>query len=526
MSNAFYRFLNRFITRSTVKAEPINAQFDAVEDGFDTVDGQLSRAVKITGLTNGGEVAKTPSTFLQLDASGNPTASATVPFSPNFSGNRLQSVGTGTSGTDAPNLNQVQQLISEAAFGSPEVIAMPSLVGNALKQWRVKADETGTEFAFALPQSTNTGEQLVTVAGTPTWKLPGNNLLLFSSMDWGELGWTKGSSAVQISSESAYSQMSGVWDVGTITSGLEIVKVADAYAPRATVGASYTASVHFLCVGTAQNKVQLFVRFLDASYVALGSDTTTNVSASNDGVLRGYSVTAVAPGSAAYVVCGLKSTASITLGNNLYATRFQIEASSSPSAWMDTRSFSYLADYTANVQHTESLGNVTVGIGIGFGTGKLAFRTNSSSVSTETVSATVRAENVTAGNGTIDLACKRAIFSKTLGFASVYDNGNTGASQTVNWYNGQKQKSAITANTTITLTAPDSDIVLDGLRWRGTFSGAGGWTLAFTSAATINWAGGILPTSANGMLTTTGKVIEVLADWDGSQFVLRWSNLY
>ena len=210
MSNAFYRFLNRFIPRSTVKAEPINAQFDAVEDGFDTVEGQLSRAVKITGLTNGGEVTPTANSFLLLNGSSAPTATQTLTFSPNFGGYRIQNVATGTAGTDATNLNHIQQLISDAAYGSTTTLAVPTVVGQAGKQLHVKSDETGTEWKFAVPQTTGTGESLVSVAGVPTWKMPGNNLLLFSSMDWGELGWTKGSSAVQISSESAYSQASGV----------------------------------------------------------------------------------------------------------------------------------------------------------------------------------------------------------------------------------------------------------------------------------------------------------------------------
>jgi hypothetical protein len=101
-----------------------------------------------------------------------------------------------------------------------------------------------------------------------------------------------------------------------------------------------------------------------------------------------------------------------------------------------------------------------------------------------------------------------------------------GATKTIDWYNGQKQSGTLDQNCTITLTAPDTDIVLDGLRLRLTFGGAGGWTTTFTSTATINWAGGVAPTAANGMLTTTSKVLECLFDWDGTIFVGRWTNLY
>jgi len=77
----------------------------------------------------------------------------------------------------------------------------------------------------------------------------------------------------------------------------------------------------------------------------------------------------------------------------------------------------------------------------------------------------------------------------TITFESEHDNGNSGASKTIDWGNGQQQKLTLTANCTLTFTAPDGP---------GTFSlrliqdATGNRTV--TWPASVKWPGGTAPT--------------------------------
>ena len=382
-----------------------------------------------------------------------------------------------------------------------------------------------------MPQTTGTGEILSSSAGAVSWKINGGNLLRFASAGWGDnnyttaKGWTFGTGGGCVF-ETGRREF-GVLTTGSTAAAGDMAFTSTAEAVQITAGTTYIASCQIACFGgSTANKLTLVLRYLNSSKVQTGSDFTVNVSASTDGIYRRFAVSGAAPLGALYAIVGIKKSVGSLSSGAFYANNFQLEQGSAVTPFLDVRTDEFLRDYTYNIEHNLSGYNVSLDIGqTGAGTAALTFRTNPSAPATKTVSATTRNETVTAGSGTIDWAFKRMIFGKVVGFASVYDNGNTSTAQTIDWYNGQKQKSAITANTTITLTAPDSDIVLDGLRWRGTFSGAGGWTVAFTSTATIRWIGNESPTAANGMVTTAGQELEAVFDWDGTRFVGRWTNM-
>ena len=58
----------------------------------------------------------------------------------------------------------------------------------------------------------------------------------------------------------------------------------------------------FCALAQRKTKVQLFVRFLDASYVALGSDKRRKYICKRHGTTRGCSVTAQLPGFSAIML--------------------------------------------------------------------------------------------------------------------------------------------------------------------------------------------------------------------------------
>lgn len=519
MANSFFNFLTRFVSGTTVKAGPVNDRFTEVQSGFDNVETASKSSLKVTGYSSSSGIAATPDSFLMLNASGTPYASATLSFAPNFGGFKAQNLGDGVAASDAITYGQAQTLINTAAYGSPTVVSLPSLSGNALKTLRVNAGGVTPEWADALPITTGTGEVLCSVSGNPTWAGVGRNLLPYSNFEWGGTGWDLATNIIVDENQPIGKGTTGIVDIGTVASGVDAVKLADTHAISCQPSDAYTASVLFGCAFSAQNKVTLFLRFLDLSYAPVGSDFTVNVSALNDSTVRRYLVTATAPISSAYVVCGLKTSASITLGNKLFASQFQLEAGSSASPWSDVRSYKYVADYMAYVNHTADLDGYTASIGVGFADANIDFLSGNDAT-TATAQIKARNEVVGVGEGTLDVTCKKAIFSNVIGYAGLVVNGALGATPTIDFMAGAKQSGSLSANAVITLTAPPSDIVFEAKLYLKQ-DATGSRTATFASAATIKHVGG----SAKAPQTAANSETCYNVTWDGARFIISGYDL-
>ena len=95
-------------------------------------------------------------------------------------------------------------------------------------------------------------------------------------------------------------------------------------------------------------------------------------------------------------------------------------------------------------------------------------------------------------------------------FASEVDNGNSGATDTIDWTAGNKQKSTLTANCTYTFSpAPlgPTNLVLRLIQ------DVGGTNTA-TWPATVHWTGGVAPT-----ITATGNAVDIVSFYyDGTNY--------
>lgn len=99
--------------------------------------------------------------------------------------------------------------------------------------------------------------------------------------------------------------------------------------------------------------------------------------------------------------------------------------------------------------------------------------------------------------------------TKTANWSSEIDNGDSGASDTITWANGNKQKSTLTDNVTYTFTDPNGPC---SLIFR-LIQDAGG-TNTVTWPAEVYWAGGSAPT-----ITATGDAVDVVAFYfDGTNY--------
>lgn len=144
-------------------------------------------------------------------------------------------------------------------------------------------------------------------------------------------------------------------------------------------------------------------------------------------------------------------------------------------------------------------GNFIVEVGAGSGTGSDgAFQVKSE--------AAAIIFDVTEANG---LQVGRSGASKTVFFAEETDNGNSGTADTINWNNGNKQKSTVTDDVTYTFTAPAGPC---NLTLRLVVGASPPHTI--TWPATVKWPGGTAPT-----LSTTENDVDVISFYyDGTNY--------
>ena len=120
--------------------------------------------------------------------------------------------------------------------------------------------------------------------------------------------------------------------------------------------------------------------------------------------------------------------------------------------------------------------------------------------------------NIDITHATFSLANTHVAHQKsanTVTFLAEYDNGNSSTAQTINWNNGQKQKTTLTGACTITFTAP---------------AGAGNFLLKVVQDATgsrtvtwpasVKWPAGTAPT-----LTTAASSVDIVTFYyDGANY--------
>jgi len=99
----------------------------------------------------------------------------------------------------------------------------------------------------------------------------------------------------------------------------------------------------------------------------------------------------------------------------------------------------------------------------------------------------------------------------TFTYQSMYSNGNSGTSITLNWNNGNLQKITMTGNCTFTFTAPaaPSRLALELVQ-----NGTGGYTATWPAA--VKWSGGAAPTLTS--TATTGTDL-VSCLYDGTNYL-------
>lgn len=97
-------------------------------------------------------------------------------------------------------------------------------------------------------------------------------------------------------------------------------------------------------------------------------------------------------------------------------------------------------------------------------------------------------------------------------FASEFSNGNSGSSKTIDFAAGQKQKITLTANTTLTISAPPG---VGDYKLRLIQDATGGRTVTFTGLSGSRWWGSATQPAFN--TAANGETLIALY-YDGTNF--------
>lgn len=111
--------------------------------------------------------------------------------------------------------------------------------------------------------------------------------------------------------------------------------------------------------------------------------------------------------------------------------------------------------------------------------------------------------------GSTDVTFQDVTVNKEIGFDGVVDNGNSGTADTVDWREGNMQKSTLTGNCTYTFTAPTNPG-----RYSLTLIQDATGSRTVTWPAAVRWPGGTAPT----LTTTANAVDKVTFEYDGTNY--------
>lgn len=111
-------------------------------------------------------------------------------------------------------------------------------------------------------------------------------------------------------------------------------------------------------------------------------------------------------------------------------------------------------------------------------------------------------------NGQLNANDQNLINIKLAEFQEEHDNGNTSTAQTIDWNNGNNQKSTLTGNCTFTFTAPSGP---SRLQLKLVQDATGSRTVTWP---TIKWVGGVAPT----LSTAANSEDIVVLFYDGTSY--------
>ena len=123
-------------------------------------------------------------------------------------------------------------------------------------------------------------------------------------------------------------------------------------------------------------------------------------------------------------------------------------------------------------------------------------------------------------SGDLTMANNDIVQAKTIGYYAEYDNGNSGSADTITLANGQKQKSTLTADTTLTLSTTGAPVGHYQLKLIQ--DATGGRTVTFSGIGSTAWLNSSTVPDING---AANGVTFVNMYWDGTTIYASMSKV-
>jgi hypothetical protein len=508
MSNRFYNFVNQLISGSVAKASEVNAELQGAEVGFSAVESELNTAIKLPAsesLTDQRiteNAATRAGKLLGFDAAGD--LSVTNAFEADWSmgGFRLRNVVDATEADEPATFGQ----LSTYAAGLAGLPAITSQVGclvtdGSTVTWgglgrNVPATTAayGGEFLCSINQEArwipiraNAVRDPNGTLGTGWWSTSFNRL-----DDYRGQGWTNNSPLAVASFEHEPVV------AGRIPCG---------------AGATIAVSANIATSGVSGGAMYLSVKFYDAggAYLSSSSAATLAVAAG-----RQYSVSSIlTPAGTAYVAPVVTLTAVTASAYGIIVKNLKVESANYASPFNDMRTVSLM--YGASAQTYWGTGYATPIVTIGDATATTAQLDLRSTTGAQAYDVRIQSSggtNGSAGKGLLTVTAQRVAVSGPVGAVAEYDNGNSGASKTVDFAaNGQYQKITLSAATPA-ITISTTSLVVGKYLLRVIQDGTGGRAPTWVGFTNANCLGNVAPTIASG----ANAVTFVNLYWDGSAF--------
>ena len=512
MSNRFFTFHNQFISGSVAKSSEVNTQFQAIETAFDANALEMNRAIKMPAAESAVDQVLTPTAanrhgyLLGFDLTGAVAVSNKFLINWDMDSKRLRNLPLALASDEPVTLGQLGAWTGNLV-GLPSIVAQNGLLvtDGASVSWEAR----GSTLLPTAPTSDGLG--VIYSSGAWRTSFPGQNLILDPSGAMGADSWA--TSLVRYVNEDG----PHFGTAGFTTQTFDHAVVASGVAP-VSVGSALTFSAYIDAAGVSAGTVKMLIRFYDSGMSTVGDSTPLTIT--NGTASRRYGHTATAPAGTSYAKVVVQFAGATASSGGVKIKQPKLERGSYATQWSDDRSVAYPLE-----QRTQSYlgkGFTTPILTIGDATATTAsvnFRSNSGSQAYDVRLRSSSGTNGTPGKGTLSVECGGLSVTGMIGYNEEYNAGNSGASKTIDFRNGSKQKLALTAATPA-ITISSSGLLVGTYQLKVIQDPSVARVPTWVGFAAGDCAGNVLPT----VTTTLSGVCFIYLYWDGAAFFVTYSN--
>src|SRR6185369_1815755 len=270
MSNRFFSFVNQLISGSVARSSDVNEAFQSVDTGFDTVEAELNRSIKLSVDEDTSEHVITTAAANRLgfvvgfDDNGDLVVSKQWYVDWNAAGFRLRNL------PDAIETDEPVTYGQLTGYTTSLVTGMPPIVGQT---GALITDGASVSWSPIVPGSTpdDAGRSIVYASGEARWLLSGTNRVADPNGLYGTTYWTTDLDPVENDNGNEWRS------TGTLTSydGEHIATIAGS--PTAGANVEFTASVFVDMEHASAGTADVAIRFFDVSDAELETSASTTV---------------------------------------------------------------------------------------------------------------------------------------------------------------------------------------------------------------------------------------------------------